>query len=560
MKNISEIKKVDVHHHIIPEFYRKEMMSIGIEAPGGVKFPKWNEKKSLAVMNKNNIEKAYTSVSLPGVYFGDNKKAFELARRCNEYSYELKSKYPKRFGAFASLPLPYVEGAIKEIEYSLDKLKLDGVVLLSSVENIYLGDESYKRVFEELDKRHAVVFIHSNSPKNEIDSKLTNPFYWWFIDTTKSLMSIVESGYHKKFRNIKYVVSHAGGILPAVYHQIEESLINENPYIKSELDEFRSRIYIDVAKSVGDDAFKKTFEYSSVDNVLFGSDYIWANSKKVEYWVNQVNLLENIQIEKIYNKNINNLFDRNHRSTCNEENKRTVCKSEDEIYHVHCNTKEIISILESHGVNVTGIKSENISNVKSNSYVSVDIKELWTLPISKRFSVINEVNKELGQLNANNKFKVLGMIDIYNSDHAISEIKYCLDILKLDGIMIYLDIKDTRLNSIFSDELEIFISSLEVPVVFHPVYSQKAPIINPNYLDSVYMIAKLFYLNKLKIFDNKNIILTHTSGVHNFLDENIGMLYYLQLEKWNILGFMIDQFIKKKPLGLEIIRNIRYSD
>ena len=84
-------------------------------------------------MDRAGIATAITSIAAPGVYFGDRAAARRLARRCNEISTGLLADYPKRFGAFASVPLPDIDDALAELEYALDTLKLDGVVLLASI-------------------------------------------------------------------------------------------------------------------------------------------------------------------------------------------------------------------------------------------------------------------------------------------------------------------------------------------------------------------------------------------------------------------------------------------
>lgn len=562
--------KVDVHHHIIPEFYEEELKSIGITEVGGVKFPKWNVKKSLAVMTKNNIEKAILSISIPGVYFGDKEQSKNLARRCNEYIVELKDEYPSKFGGFASLPLPSVKDSVEEIKYGLDILNLDGVILMSSVDNIYLGDESYKEVFEELDKRKAVVFIHSNTPKEEFDSKLLNPFYWWFIDTTKTLMSIIKSGFHKDYPNIKYIVSHAGGVLPVVYDQLEKSLGDDNPNIQKELEDFKNRIYMDVAKSVGAETIDKLLEFTSVENVLFGSDYIWANGAKVKYWIDNVDKLENkgVDIRRIYNQNVDYLFDKNAKPTSLIiKSKSSVNKScNTPNYHHHCNPEKIAKLVNQNGNEVASTCLESTKKTISNSkfkktFLSLDIPEVWNLSYKKRRVILKAFNEEIRDITADeNHLEGLGAIDIINSKDATEDIDYCIEHLGLKGIMIYLNISNTKLSEIFDMELLFKISKLDVPVIFHPVDANPSPVYNNKYLDTVYMVAKLFYLDHLEIFDNRNIVLTHTSGVHTFLAENIGMLYYLQLKKWKLGKFIIDQMIKKKPLGIETIKKIKFTD
>jgi predicted TIM-barrel fold metal-dependent hydrolase len=121
--------RIDVHHHIVPPVYTSALAKIGITSFGGLPFPNWNAQKSLEVMDRAGIATAITSISSPGIYFGDRGFSIDLARECNEFSANLISDNKTRFGGFAASPLPDVDTAVKELEYALDVLKLDGVVL-----------------------------------------------------------------------------------------------------------------------------------------------------------------------------------------------------------------------------------------------------------------------------------------------------------------------------------------------------------------------------------------------------------------------------------------------
>src|SRR5580658_2137012 len=147
---------VDVHHHILPDFFWRETNDAH-NPVGGIAPPPWNTDLMLSFMDEAGIDVAITSISTPGVHTGDDARARSLARRCNELSAQLIQAHPGRLGGFAALPLPDVDGALAELAYSLAVLKLDGVVLFSNANGVYLGDASFEPVFEELERREAVV-------------------------------------------------------------------------------------------------------------------------------------------------------------------------------------------------------------------------------------------------------------------------------------------------------------------------------------------------------------------------------------------------------------------
>lgn len=210
--------RVDVHHHMVPPDYVAALEGLAISEVGGVPFPKWSPQKSLATMDKNGIASAVLSISTPGVYFGEVRPARDLARRCNEYAARTVADHPHRFGALASLPLPDVEGALRELEYALDELELDGVVLLSSVEGRYPGDPDYREIFDELEKRRAVVFIHPSfdDPPNVDLSRLgvSNALIEAPFDTTRAVASLLYEGVLERIQNVPFILAHGGGTVP----------------------------------------------------------------------------------------------------------------------------------------------------------------------------------------------------------------------------------------------------------------------------------------------------------------------------------------------------------
>lgn len=272
LENLEHI--IDVHQHIFPEFYVKTLKNLGIPNVGGVPWPKWSEKLAVRMMDKKGITKGYLSYSMPGVYFKNDQFSRELARKCNEYMAEAIRAYPTRFGGFAVLPLPDVEGALRELEYALDTLKLDGIGLLSNVNGIYPGANAYREVFAELNTRGAVIFMHPNNSPSPLTTGIHNTLYGWFLETSKAAIELAKAGFVEDFPHITYILAHAGGVHPAFAHLLgafREPLLQGN-------------FYFDTAKSVDHHTLHLLTASAGVERVLFGSDFPLANTMKIDYW------------------------------------------------------------------------------------------------------------------------------------------------------------------------------------------------------------------------------------------------------------------------------------
>lgn len=272
-----ESDRIDVHHHILPPEYISALADLGITSGGGRPLPAWDVQGSLELMDRYAIATAITSISEPGIYFGDRLFARELARRCNEYAAQLIHQYPQRFGAFAILPLPDVDAALLELEYALDTLKLDGVVLLSNVDGRYPGDPMFDELFTELDRRRAIVFLHPTVPAINSELKLDlPPFLVEFVfDTTRAVTNLIYSGTLERCPDIRFILAHAGGTVPYLAYRIASGQIML-PNAPQGVMTYLKRFYYDTALSANPYVLRSLTELVDASLILFGSDYPFA--------------------------------------------------------------------------------------------------------------------------------------------------------------------------------------------------------------------------------------------------------------------------------------------
>ena len=219
-------RRIDVHAHFLPDFYRDALRAAGLLQPDGIKaLPSWSEEHALQTMDRLDIESAILSISSPGIHFGDDAAAASLARSVNSEASRLADTYSGRFGFFASLPLPDVKAAVAEAIFALDTLNADGVVLATNQDGIYLGDERLYPLYDVLNERRSVVFIHPTSPgcicSARLDAHYPRPMLEFMFETTRSVADMILSGVLERYPEIRIIVPHAGAALPLLSERIE---------------------------------------------------------------------------------------------------------------------------------------------------------------------------------------------------------------------------------------------------------------------------------------------------------------------------------------------------
>jgi 6-methylsalicylate decarboxylase len=185
---------------------------------------------------------------------------------------------PERFGAFACLPLPDIDGSFAELAYAFDVLRLDGVVLFSNARGIYLGDERFDAVFDELERRKAVVFVHPTASPDPSAHALGLPdsLIDFVADTSRAISHLHYSNTFARTPNVKYIFSHAGGTIPYLASRFavvdEMGVIEGGSRRGTAADTFR-RLYWDTALSWRDPVLQLLRSVVGIDQVLFGTDF-----------------------------------------------------------------------------------------------------------------------------------------------------------------------------------------------------------------------------------------------------------------------------------------------
>jgi predicted TIM-barrel fold metal-dependent hydrolase len=222
-------------------------------------------------------------VTTPALNFTSGEPARKLARECNDYAAKLVADHRGRFGSFAMIPLTDVDGSLQEIAYALDTLKADGIGLMTSYGDKWLGDPLFLPVMAELNRRKALVYTHPTAANCCVNLVRTEPpvMIEFGTDTTRAIADIVFSGNARKFPDIRWIFSHAGGTMPFLIERFVRNPLLE-PSAKPTVPEGTlaelKRFYYDTAQTSNKAAMSALAAIIPVSQIVFGTDFPYRTS------------------------------------------------------------------------------------------------------------------------------------------------------------------------------------------------------------------------------------------------------------------------------------------
>ena len=270
-----EARRIDVHHHLVPPVY---LAAIAEQRVGSAPRP-WSPEISLEEMDRHGIATAVVSIIQPGVWLKAGRdKSRAMAREVNDYGARMVQDHPGRFGLWAGIPLPDIDGSLNEIAYAFDTLRADGIGLMTSYDDKYLGNTSFAPVWDELNRRKAVVYTHPQTPDccRNIAVDAPPSLLEFATDTTRAITSLLFSGTAARYPDIRWIFSHSGGTAPFLLSRFlqQEMVMKERAArlprgVLFELKKF----YYDTAQGNHKGALDALRALAPMAQILFGTDF-----------------------------------------------------------------------------------------------------------------------------------------------------------------------------------------------------------------------------------------------------------------------------------------------
>ena len=278
------LHRIDTHHHPYPPVYVEKTRDVLKRTTHAFydRLTQWQPSQAIETMDKNGIAVAVLSIGTPSVWLGDVAASRALARECNDAAAKMQSDHKGRFGHFATIPLPDVDGSLREIEYLYSALKADGIALTTNYDDKYAGEDAFAPVFDDLNRRKAVVYFHPTAASFAFNrvKDIPPPTIEFPFDTTRTITSLLFSGTFSRCPDIRWIFSHGGGALGMVANRLA-GLAKNRPElaarvpggVKQEL----GKLYLDVVGIATPGALAAVLDIVPMSQLLFGTDFpFWA--------------------------------------------------------------------------------------------------------------------------------------------------------------------------------------------------------------------------------------------------------------------------------------------
>jgi len=217
------------------------------------------------------------SLSTPNVFFADEKRQPEVARLVNDAYAELCARRPDRFRGFASIPMDAGEAALDELHRAIDKLRLQGVILLSNIQGRPLTAPRYRAFFEEANRMKLCIFLHPMLPANAepFGEYVLGPLVGFPFDTTLAVARMCFHGMFADFPDIRWIIGHLGGAVPYLMERLDNGF-RDFAECRAKIDRLPStylkRLYYDTV-TFSPNALRMVRDQVGTSHMLMGSDY-----------------------------------------------------------------------------------------------------------------------------------------------------------------------------------------------------------------------------------------------------------------------------------------------
>jgi predicted TIM-barrel fold metal-dependent hydrolase len=287
---------IDVHAHLWTDAYLDLVESFGkkdtnIQRGREAGINPAEIDKRFATMESAGVDLQVLSVTPQSPHFENKEHAVTAARKANDMYAEAVQRWPRRFAAFAALPLPHVDESLHELDRALGQLGMRGVGITTDILGRSIADPTFIPVYEELNRRQSVLFIHP-AGDGAYSPLIANYQIIWMIgapvEDTVAVLHLITRGIPSRFPQMKIITAHVGGALPILLERFDSISSWEDPQIPEKPSQAARRMWYDTVDYGDVPALRSAVDRLGATQLVLGSDFPYENGDLYRLAVNYI--------------------------------------------------------------------------------------------------------------------------------------------------------------------------------------------------------------------------------------------------------------------------------
>ncbi|HTE83108.1 MAG TPA: amidohydrolase family protein [Dehalococcoidia bacterium] len=298
---------IDVHAHYHPRRYNEALAGItGRPAAGFAMAPHPDTddedhiQKRLEMMAEAGVGMQVLSPAAGRApYAKDEAAAVNAASLCNDLTAKLAQRYPDRFKAFVSLPLPHVEASLQELKRGLDGLGMIGVNMHISALDRSVAEDEFLSIYDEINRRRGIIFYHP-SGNGACCPMITDYGFSGAVGTsiedTVIGLHLIAKKIPARCPYITYIIPHLGGPIAMLLQRLDNQFSMARHNLPEPPSVTARRFYYDTVGHGSHAALQCAAMAYGPDHILIGSDFpvlqSWETYERTINWVRDAGLAQ----------------------------------------------------------------------------------------------------------------------------------------------------------------------------------------------------------------------------------------------------------------------------
>ncbi|MDO8794285.1 MAG: amidohydrolase family protein [Vicinamibacterales bacterium] len=295
---------VDAHAHYHPRAYNEAVAALegGGRAGAFAGHPDTDDEahiqRRLEMMAEAGVGMQVLSPAARRAPYSRNEAgAVKAARIGNDANASLVSRYPDKFKAFVSLPLPHIEASLRELQRGMDDLGMIGVNMHISALDRSVAETEFLPIYEEMNRRRGIIFYHPCG--DGIRSPMITEYGFasavgTSMEDAAIALHLIAKQIPSRFPDITYIIPHLGGPIPMLLERLDNQFSMKEHDLPEPPSVTARRFYYDTVGHGSHAALTCAWKAFGADHILPGSDFpvllSFETYKRTFSWIRDVDL------------------------------------------------------------------------------------------------------------------------------------------------------------------------------------------------------------------------------------------------------------------------------